>query len=71
MAATSSTHFVLFALSTYFLIPATAGLLEGRKRSVEGQLESTIFSVTSGNGSFNLDCGPECNRKVSSVLNML
>ena len=56
------THLLLFsfgliAFATVFVDPG----------STEVTIEGRIFNITSGNDTFNLECGPECKRKVSYI----
>ena len=67
MAVSVSTICVAFALMASFGVLATATLHVPTRRNADGSLERRNFDVTSGNGSFSVDCGIDCNRKVGSI----
>lgn len=64
MVAYSAVVFVhLLLLSGGFLVASATVSVDGEREVV---VEGRIFNITSGNDTFNLECGPECKRKVSS-----
>lgn len=62
VASTSAAIFVHFLLLFYGFVatPAIASVSGEREVVVEGR----IFNITFGSDTFNLECGPECKRKV-------
>lgn len=63
VASTSAAICVHFLLLFYGFIATSATATVSGEREVI--VEGRIFNITFGSDTFNLECGPECKRKVS------
>lgn len=61
--ASFSASFLLF-----FTLAAGIGYSVQAGGSTDVQAEGKSFTITSSNGSFILDCGPDCRRKVGNEV---
>lgn len=69
VAYSSAVIFVHLLLLSYgFLFASATGSVDGEREVI---VEGRIFNITSGNDTFNLECGPECKRKVYKFLQKL
>ena len=66
VAYNSAVTFVHLLLLSYGFIVASATAAVGGEREVI--VEGRIFNITSGSDTFNLECGPECKRKVNCTM---
>ena len=64
MAFFSSSVDGLFVSILLFVVLAVGSGLVPEDVSSDLQTERRTFTITSSNGSFILDCGPDCRRKV-------
>ena len=67
MAASGSTVYGVCVLLACFGLLASTRIRFAEDVRTQRPLQSRVYSVTSGNGTFNWNCGAQCRRKVGSA----